>query len=159
MYEYTDGNRMIYLGMILAIFTGELYIKHRVEKQKKWETQEMQPILCKKIRLRRFHNRGACLNVGQKHPRAVAMVSLLFAGIMTVVFVMTLTKKGNRCLKTGLALLLGGAYSNTYDRLTKKYVVDYFSFVTPSTYFNRIVFNLSDLCIALGAMMTTVKML
>ena len=37
----------------------------------------------------------------------------------------TLGQKGKAALKLGLAFLLGGAFSNTYDRLKRKYVVDY----------------------------------
>ena len=48
--------------------------------------------------------------------------------LVTLLFVLTLGTKGNKALKTGLAMLLGGAFSNTYDRLKRKYVVDYFSF-------------------------------
>ena len=47
-------------------------------------------------------------------------------------------------LKTGLSLILGGAYSNTYDRLFRKYVVDYVSFEVRNPRLRNIVFNLSD---------------
>ncbi|MDE7359775.1 MAG: signal peptidase II, partial [Lachnospiraceae bacterium] len=55
--------------------------------------------------------------------------------------------------KAGLALLLGGAYSNTYDRLTRKYVVDYVSFPVKNRRIRRIVFNISDFCIMIGALL------
>ena len=61
--------------------------------------------------------------------------------------------KGKRLLKTGLALILGGAYSNTYDRLRRKYVVDYITFPKIST----VVFNLSDFGIMIGAMLLTIS--
>ncbi len=56
-------------------------------------------------------------------------------------------------LKTGLALILGGAYSNTCDRLRRKYVVDYVTFPKIST----IVFNLSDFGIIIGAVLLVVS--
>ena len=40
---------------------------------------------------------------------------------------------------------------------TRGYVVDYFSFQTPWNWLNRIVFNLSDLAIFLGAFLVSLK--
>ena len=57
-------------------------------------------------------------------------------------------------MKTGLALLLGGALSNTYDRLKRKYVVDYFSFGVKWKRLRNIVFNISDFCILAGTLLT-----
>lgn len=59
-------------------------------------------------------------------------------------------------MRTGLAMLLGGAYSNTYDRLRRKYVVDYVSFGVPVKRLRRIIFNISDFCIMIGAMITVI---
>ena len=53
----------------------------------------------------------------------------------------------------GLSVLLGGSFSNTYDRLKRKYVVDYFSFNVKCCGIRRIVFNISDFCIMIGAAM------
>ena len=52
-----------------------------------------------------------------------------------------------------LALLLGGSFSNTYDRLRRKYVVDYLSFPVKWKWFRDIVFNISDFCIIIGALL------
>ena len=56
-------------------------------------------------------------------------------------------------LRNGFALLLGGAYSNTYDRLIRKYVVDYVSFPVKNKKIRNIVFNISDFCIMIGALL------
>ena len=74
------------------------------------------------------HNKGAFLNAGQKRQAAVAAVSVLLTIGVAAVFALSLGMQGNRMLKAGLSMLLGGAFSNTYDRLKRKYVVDYFSF-------------------------------
>ena len=91
--------------------------------------------------------------MGERVRPLIAFVSVLLSLVMTAVFVMTLGSRGSAVLKTGLALLLGGAYSNTYDRLRRKYVVDYFSFGVKWQKLRHVVFNLSDFCIAVGAMM------
>ena len=71
----------------------------------------------------------------------------------TVIFLLTFSIKGNGMLKAGLAFLLGGAYSNTYDRLVRKYVVDYVSFPVKNKKLRSIVFNISDFCIMIGALL------
>ncbi len=51
--------------------------------------------------------------------------------------------------KTGLAILLGGAVSNLYDRYVRRYVVDYFSF--QFGWLKKVVFNLGDLFVFAGS--------
>lgn len=142
---------MIYILLIAGIFGVELGIKNHVEKHRK--EGEERPALGGALLLRKYHNRGAFLDMGERVRPLVAFVSVLLSLVMTAVFVMTLGSRGSAVLKTGLALLLGGAYSNTYDRLRRKYVVDYFSFGVKWQKLRRVVFNISDFCIAVGAMM------
>ncbi len=54
-------------------------------------------------------------------------------------------------IKLGLSFVVGGAFSNVYDRLVRRYVVDYFSFNVKWERLRRIVFNISDLFIFLGS--------
>jgi signal peptidase II len=102
--------------------------------------------------VRKYHNKGAFLDAGEKHSLLVAALSLALTLALTVVFLLTFGMKGGSLLKTGLALLLGGAYSNTYDRLRRHYVVDYVSFPTKNKKIRNVVFNISDFCIAIGAL-------
>ena len=50
----------------------------------------------------------------------MAVVSLVFTLILTIVFIVSLGHRGNNLLRLGLSLLLGGAFSNTYDRLLQR---------------------------------------
>ena len=102
------------------------------------------------------HNRGAMLNAGQSRQKAVAVLSVIMTLVAVVVFIFSLGQKGNNMLRIGLALLLGGAFSNTYDRLKRKYVVDYFSFGVKWKRLRNIIFNLSDFCIIIGALTSAI---
>ena len=82
------------------------------------------------IKIRKYHNPGAFLNIMQHKKKLLHAISIGFTLTITLFFLLTLCHKGNRVLKLGLALLLGGAFSNTYDRLSRNYVIDYFSFCT-----------------------------
>ncbi len=142
---------MIYIGITAGIFLLELLLKNYIETHKDAQSEEM---MCKNMLIiRKYHNKGAFLDMGECVRPLVAMVSLLLTAAVTVVFVLTLGQKGRGVLKAGLALLLGGAFSNTYDRLRRKYVVDYFSFNVKWKKLRSVVFNLSDFCILIGALM------
>lgn len=147
--------KYLYAGIPAAVFGGELLLKNHVEKNVRAGTEKK--ILGGRILVRKYHNFGACLDAGSGHGRIVAAVSLLMTAALSLVFVLTLSACGHGWLKAGLSLLLGGAYSNTYDRLKRKYVVDYFSFGVKWEPLRRVVFNLSDFCILIGALIVALK--
>ena len=141
---------MFYAILSALIFFLDLAIKNRVEREGK-EGEERE-IANGFLLLRKHHNKGAFLNAGENKSKLVAIVSIALTLAMTVLFLVTFTFKGSRLLKTGLALLLGGAYSNTYDRMRRHYVVDYVSFPVKNKVIRRIIFNISDFCIMIGAL-------
>lgn len=154
---------MPYIMTLVSLFVADSIMKYRIEKEKK--TGEATPCLNGKIVIKKYHNRGAMLNIGEQNQHLMAILSLVFSAFVTGIFVVTLGMKGRKLLNTGLALILGGAYSNTYDRLKRKYVVDYLSFQINTDkinnrlwkrfaqQFNAIVYNISDFGIILGSMM------
>lgn len=146
---------MGYLCIAALIFAGELGIKNYVEKKR--NAGEEKEICKGRILLRKYHNKGACMNLGEKKSNVVAGLSLILTAVLALVFLFTLTRHGNGWLKAGLSLLLGGAFSNTYDRLKRKYVVDYFSFGVKWEPLRAIVFNISDFCILIGALIIAIK--
>lgn len=136
---------MIYIILAAAIFLIELKIKKYIEENK--EMHKKEEILQGRIILERYHNKGAILNFMEDRVREVKLITTILLGILLFIFALLLPQKGNHLLKFSLSLVLGGALSNVYDRLTKGYVVDYFSF----RFLKKIVFNISDLCIFLGS--------
>lgn len=142
-----------YALLAVTVFTLDLLIKNYIEKNK--TEGESAPACGGLIVVRKYHNKGAFLNLGEKRQKLMTLVSLLLTLFMTVVFLTTFSFRGRKLLKTGLALLLGGAYSNTYDRLARRYVVDYVSFPVKNKKVAGVVFNISDFCIIIGALMMT----
>lgn len=142
---------MIYWLIIAGIFGVDMGVKNAVEKcgDLTGEAQKMGRLLM----LRRFHNRGMALNLGEKHRKVVASLSVVMTVGLTVLFIVSLGRRGSSLLRTGLAFLLGGAFSNTYDRLRRKYVVDYVSFNLPVKRLRNIVFNIADFSIMIGALL------
>lgn len=111
-----------------------------------------------------YHNHGAALNLGEKNPVIVTTLALSLTVFCTLLFLFTLGKKGNGLLQAGLAVLLGGAYSNLYDRLKRDYVVDYIALHLPGNgvraagggRIRELVLNLADIAVAIGAVMLMV---
>ena len=60
---------------------------------------------------------------------------------------------GNKLSRAGLAMILGGGMSNYTDRRNKGYVTDYVSLNVKNKEIRKIVFNLSDVCIAAGTIL------
>lgn len=118
--------------------------------EKSRELGERQEILNGKIILRKYYNRGMFLNFLENKKEIVKTISSIFLGLLILLFIVILPRKGNsKLFKFGLSLILGGAISNVMDRVNKGYVVDYFSFNYKKL--KNIIFNLSDIVIFLGS--------
>lgn len=146
---------MKYLTVILGIFGLEMGIKNYIEKS--LEEGEKRPKCKKFLVIRKYHNQGAFLNMGERRPWVVAALSVILTILLAGFFVCTFTMAGGGMLRWGLTLMLGGAFGNTYDRLRRKYVVDYVSFNVPFKRLRQIVFNISDFCIMIGAMLSVIS--
>ena len=158
---------MRYIMTIVSLFAADGVIKYLVEKSGNIGCKELKPNGA--IIIKKYHNKGAMMNMGDKNQYLIALLSLIFSAFVTGMFVVTFGMKGKGLLNTGLAMILGGAYSNTYDRLKRKYVVDYISFrITTKKYsckflnkladkFSAIVFNISDFGIIIGAMLLIIS--
>ena len=140
--------------LAMAIFIIDLLIKNHVERTV--AEGEEKPLLGGRLLMHKHHNKGAVLNVGERRRGLVSVLSVVLTLGATALFMMTFTCRGSRVLKVGLSLLLGGAYSNTYDRLVRRYVVDYVSFPVKNKKIRNIVFNISDFCIMIGALLMVI---
>ncbi len=126
-----------YPGIAAGVFAADLLLKRRAER-----------------RGESCRNRGAFLNLGQEKPALVRALSVGLTALVSALFLCTLAQKGNRLLNTGLSFLLGGAFSNTYDRMKRGYVVDYLKLRTGIRAVDRVVFNIGDFAILIGALLT-----
>lgn len=144
---------MRYCAVSVWIFLTELIVKNIVEKKGKIGVTK--PLCGGKILLRKSHNQGFAMNLLEKRRELVAWISLFLTLLMTI-GALLFGRKWNRMIKAGLALVLGGAYSNTYDRMFRNYVVDYISFNVKNKKMRQIVFNMADFCIMIGAIFVVI---
>lgn len=130
-------------GLVIAL---DLYTKHLI--QLKFEYAEHLPVT-PYFDLVRYHNTGAAFSFladagGWQHGFFTAVSSL--ASVVMVYLLLTQPHKKLFCV--GLALVLGGALGNLYDRLTLGYVVDFLLFYYHTWAWPA--FNVADSAICLG---------
>lgn len=96
------------------------------------------------------HNRGAAFSFLSD---AGGWQRALFIGIAVlataVIVVMLVRHSGERLFSAGLALILGGALGNLWDRIALGYVIDFLDFHALGWHFWA--FNLADSAITVGA--------
>lgn len=149
MFKTENGCPMIYPAVSAGIFTVDQLIKHKVEKT--MQEGEQRKLAGGLLVFRSSRNEGAMLNAGQQHPALVRHLSLYMTGALAGVCVYSFTHKKDVLFNTALALLFGGACSNTLDRVCKKKVTDYVSFGVGSEAMRNVVFNIGDFGVIIGA--------
>lgn len=140
---------MFFIGLILMIVLLDLGIKDMIEETKETEFPKELERTGGKIVLHKNHNAGFPFGAFAKRPEMVKGVPLVIMSGVAGIFLWLLPKKGHQAEKFALALVLGGGFSNLYDRFVRSYVVDYFSIRWKKL--QHVVFNLGDIFIFLGA--------
>lgn len=135
-----------WMSVSAVVFGLDLYTKHLI--QNAFEYAEHLKINSF-FDLVRYHNEGAAFSFLSN---AGGWQKWFFSGIsMIAILVITYLIKKHQSQKLfclGLALLLGGAIGNLYDRLTLGYVVDFLSFHV--NYWFWPAFNVADSAICVG---------
>ena len=146
---------MKWTGILIGVFLTDTILKSRAEKH--LSDKAVREIAGDKILLRKLHNYGLACNLGEKHPKLIEQGTLAVWITVFLTWLRVLKKPLGKVqgilVRLGGALVLGGGLSNLNDRITKGYVTDYFSFNVKSEKLRRIVFNISDMCIAVGAVL------
>ncbi|MCE8021979.1 lipoprotein signal peptidase [Halomonas sp. MCCC 1A11036] len=98
-----------------------------------------------------LHNTGAAFSFLAGHPGWQRWFFAIIAVGATVGLTiwMSRLKVDEKLLGASLALIIGGALGNLYDRLVHGYVVDFLSFHAAGWYYPA--FNVADIGITLGA--------
>lgn len=98
-----------------------------------------------------LHNTGAAFSFLADHPgwQRWFFAAIAVAATIGLSIWMTRLKRDEKVLGACLALIIGGALGNLYDRLVHGYVVDFLSFHAAGWYYPA--FNVADIGITVGA--------
>ncbi|MDD7738976.1 MAG: signal peptidase II [Fusicatenibacter sp.] len=145
---------MICVLLIILIFFGDLCLKRYVEKNLK-KGEEI-PLFGGRIVARKLHNYGIAGGFFANHTHVVERSTFFVLITLLIGEGVLIVRKSGYLMKMGLAFLLGGGFSNWYDRFRQGFVTDYFSFTRGNQRLRRLVFNLSDFCIFAGTLLVLI---
>jgi len=101
------------------------------------------------VMLHKKHNDGLPMGAFRDRPDLVRNLPVIVLSSVAGIFFWLYPQKGHLAEKLGTSLVVGGGLSNVYDRMKRGYVVDYFSIQFKKL--KKVVLNLGDVCIFLGA--------
>jgi signal peptidase II len=111
------------------------------------------------FRISDVHNTGAAFSMFAENasPATVRNVLIAFSAIAVVVLSAMLWRVGRHLTVTSiaLALILGGAFGNLYDRIVYHYVIDFLE--VHIVHYHWPDFNLADSCIVIGASLLLIE--
>lgn len=144
---------LIFLFKAIGIAIADIGIKSYIESN--YKQGEKKDILGGKVQIRKVYNKGMAFNFLDDNPEFVKKVSCILTTVLSLYYLFLLLRKGSFLTKAGFTLFIGGAWSNTFDRWFRGYVVDYIGFNTNWKKFDRLTFNLADFSILLGTDLVT----
>lgn len=135
---------MIFLLIILTIIILDQLTK--IAALKNLKNNVRRPIFNNKIHLTLRKNKGAALNLLEKHPMIINITSIIF--IFGLIFYLFKVIKIDRFVLTKLSLsfIIGGGIGNLTDRIKRGFVVDFFTFNIKKCP----VFNIADIFVIFG---------
>jgi len=141
--------RLPYAGVTAGVILLDQWSKTLVESRLAPGT--MQPVVEGFFDLTHLQNPGVAFGLLSGSPSAFRLAVLsAFAGLAALVVIIYSVRSpaSERGLQTALALILGGAIGNLYDRLTVGQVTDFLYVHVKSYYWPA--FNVADIAISVG---------
>ena len=118
------------------------------------------PVLPGFFRLTHVENRGAAFGLFSDSPSEWKVAALILFSLIALVVVSALLWKNSHAMTVtgvGLALIMGGALGNLWDRLLDGHVVDFLDFSLAGYHWPA--FNVADSAIVVGAMLLVTEIL
>ena len=139
-----------HLGLSALICGSDLVIKETVKKK---VDENSKTYVCEdKLIVTKFYNRGAALGKLSEHPTLLKGITIFGVGSLLGALTAISGLKGHYLQKFGLSMMLGGAGSNAYERISYGKVTDYVQLNVKNPKYRRIVYNLGDFAIFAGSL-------
>jgi len=158
MARIKDARPFLFLIAILIVVADRLSKLWIVAHIKSGEAITVIPHV---FRLTHVLNTGAAFSMfeGGQHQQLVLNVLIGFSALVAVVILGVIVKAGRAfsLMTVSLALILGGAAGNLYDRMHLHYVVDFLE--VHIVHYHWPDFNVADSAICVGACLLLLEML
>ena len=141
--------RLPYLGFVGIVLLSDRFSKITI--QQALELGEVRSVITGVFDLVRVHNTGIAFGILSGGESTVKFGFLAGCSIVPVLVLMVYSVRmpaSDRILQLSLALILGGALGNLYDRLSYGHVIDFIYFHVGEYYWPA--FNFADMAISIG---------
>ena len=136
-----------------AVFSLDQIWKKKINREKEENFPKKLKGTRGMIEIRKAHNPGFSMGKLEKYPKLVSFVSIFATGFLFFSLPYFSYTGEDNCLwqKSGTALILGGAGSNTLDRIRDGKVTDYIHIRIGVL--KKAIINLADMAIFLGSIL------
>ena len=149
--------RALVLGISALVVILDRITKHVVAQQ--LPNGQAKTIIPGFFRITDVHNTGAAFSMFAENasPATVRNILIAFSVIAVIVLFGMLWRVGRYATTTSvaLALILGGAFGNLYDRIRFHYVIDFLE--VHIVHYHWPDFNIADSCIVIGACLLLIE--
>ena len=153
----TKDKRGFVLAISALVVILDRITKHIVAQQLPYgQTHTVIPGI---FRISDVHNTGAAFSMFAENasPITVRNILIAFSAIAVIVLFAMLWRVGRQLTLTSvaLALILGGAFGNLYDRVVYHFVIDFLQ--VRIIHYHWPDFNVADSCIVIGACLLMIE--
>ncbi len=157
-----SGSRLPQTRLKLLLIAAAVIVADRLSKL--WIVRHIPPgqditMIPRFFWLTHVYNNGAAFSLfaDTPSPDKVRWMLIAFSVIAIVIVLAVLWKAGRvvNATSVALALILGGAVGNLYDRLASRYVIDFLAFNLFGYHYPD--FNVADSCIVIGACLLLIE--
>lgn len=148
--------RIPYLVMASAVVLLDLWTKSLIHNR--LALHESFPVIDGLFDITYVRNTGVAFgifsSIDSSLKAAILSLFTLTAAVLVVIYSVR-SPQGNRLLQSSLALILGGALGNLYDRATNGYVIDFMDVYAGSYHWPA--FNVADAAISFGVLLLALE--
>lgn len=138
---------MVYFIIVFVIITLDLISKYYIKKN--YKINSLKEIIKNKVYINHVKNTGIAYSGFSKYTNIIAVFSSVAVTALFVCMIKSIKKNSLKGLNFSLALLLGGAMGNLYERIRYKSVTD-FIYIKGKKF---PVFNIADIFITIGGIL------
>jgi len=150
--------RLPYLFLVVATLVVDRWTKSWI--QSRFDLNESATVIDGFFNITYVRNTGVAFGIFSSISSPVKSLLLSVFTAFAAIIVITYSVRSpvrNRVLQIALALILGGALGNLYDRLAYKYVVDFLEFYVGSYHWPS--FNVADSAISIGVALLALEII
>jgi signal peptidase II len=150
--------RLPYIILVLATLVSDRWTKTLI--QKRFDLNESISVIDGFFNITYVRNTGVAFGIFDPLSLPAKSIFLSVFTAFAAVVVITYSVRSslrNRLLQVALALVLGGALGNLYDRLAYGYVVDFLEFYIGAYHWPS--FNVADSAISIGVVLLALEIL